>query len=280
MLPYRSNSSPSSSMLRRLLALLHLLLLLRKVPLDAVLLDLVALRQRVPVGPCNAIALPVATVAVDPLDGPEPLPGPDVDGRRHERGVAGSRVEHDLSSRRVLGDLDLHVAQVALPRRPLALLLVGVVRLGRPRRAALHPAVPVVGDKGLALVALRRAVRVDVVHVGEVRLELLVGKDDHLIYIEQAFPPRVEARGVDDHPAGQMARSFAYGSGVQSGSDSLTGECVMVWHCGGRQDAKLAAAGCVGGAAMPNAVLLLQGRVSCLLAMLRVRMSMGMLVYE
>jgi hypothetical protein len=79
-----------------------------------------------------------------------------------------------------------------------------------------------------------------------------------------------------------MARSFAYGSGIQSGSDGLTGECVMVWHCGGCQDAKLAAAGCVSGAAMPNAVLLLQGRVSCLLAMLRVRMGMGMgmLLYE
>lgn len=77
-------------------------------------------------------------------------------------------------AREVLGDLDLDVAEIPLPCGPVALLLVRVVGLGRPRGPALQPAVPVVRDEGFALVALRGAVRVDVVDVREVGLESTV----------------------------------------------------------------------------------------------------------
>lgn len=71
----------------------------------------------------------------------------------------------------VLSDLDLDVAQIALPRNALPFLLLGIRGLLGARGPAFQPAVPVVGDEALALVALRRAVRVDVVDVREVRLE-------------------------------------------------------------------------------------------------------------
>ena len=71
----------------------------------------------------------------------------------------------------VLDDLDLDVAEVALARDALALLLGRVVGLGRARGPADEPAVPVVRDEGVPLVPLRRAVRVDVVDVREVGLE-------------------------------------------------------------------------------------------------------------
>lgn len=171
--------------------------------LHAILLNLVAPLQRMAMRPGHAVALAIPPVAIHPLDGPEALPGMH---HRVARRAGRNRRRHVAVQRglgpgigKVLGDFDLDVAQVALARAALALLLAGVVRLGRPRRAALHAAVPVVRDEGLALVALRRAVRVDVVDVREVRLELLVREDDDVVDVEESLAPCLEIRRVDDH---------------------------------------------------------------------------------
>jgi hypothetical protein len=72
---------------------------------------------------------------------------------------------------KVLCNLNLDIAQVPLARNPLPLLLVRVGGFLSPRWATFEAAVPVVGHEAFALVALRGAVRVDVVDVGKVGLE-------------------------------------------------------------------------------------------------------------
>lgn len=145
-----------------------------------------------------------AHMPVDSLDSPELLPvspdtrllicrpkGAAVNGRDDAKTPLRGRREHVVRggdggvrvvikvlegrAREVLRDFDLDIALVQLSCRAFALLLVGIVRLGRARRPALQTAVVVMGDEWLPLVALRGAVRVDIVHVGEVCLEPEIG---------------------------------------------------------------------------------------------------------
>lgn len=137
-----------------------------------------------------------ANVAIHPLNCPKLLPrrGQVIrrSGRDPQLPLAGRR-EHGVrpverlaavqghvgavvdvvesGAREVLCDFDLDVAQVELARDAVAALLGWVVGLFGARRAALEAAVPVVGDEGLLLVVLGRAVGVDVVYVWKVGFE-------------------------------------------------------------------------------------------------------------
>ena len=71
----------------------------------------------------------------------------------------------------VLRDLDLDVAEIPLPGSAFALLLARVVGLGGPRWTTLESTVPIVGDEGFALVALRRPMRVNVVDVRKIGMK-------------------------------------------------------------------------------------------------------------
>lgn len=82
-----------------------------------------------------------------------------------------TRLLRQLRAVKVLGDLDLDIAEVALAGYALPFLLVGVCRFLGTGWSAFETAVPVVGYEAFALVALGRAVRVHVVDVREVGLE-------------------------------------------------------------------------------------------------------------
>lgn len=85
--------------------------------------------------------------------------------------LGDSHIFENARCRKVLSDFDLHIAKVSLACYPLALLLVWVVRLGRPRCAPFQSAIPVVRGEWFALVPLGGAVGVDVINVGEIDLE-------------------------------------------------------------------------------------------------------------
>lgn len=85
--------------------------------------------------------------------------------------LGDSDIFQNASCRKVLGDFDLHIAKISLACYPLALLLVRIVRLGRPRCASLQSAVPIVRSKWFALVPLGGAVGVDIIYVREIDLE-------------------------------------------------------------------------------------------------------------
>lgn len=154
-----------------------------------------------------AVVLPVGSIAIDTLDGKEP---PSVGtgmvirqsgfGREHAKRLrfltgraliiglieqsihAGDEIGRNRyvrliryhlwsKSGKVLGDLDLDVAEVSLSRGAFPLLLVRVVGFGGSGGSAFQSAVPVMRNEGLALVALGRAVRIDIVNMGKVGLE-------------------------------------------------------------------------------------------------------------
>jgi hypothetical protein len=87
----------------------------------------------------------------------------------------------------VFRNLDLDVAEISLSCRTLALFLGRVVGFGCPRRPAFQTTVPVVGYKWSALVALGRAMGVDIVNVREIGLES----------VERGPSAINDARGVD-----------------------------------------------------------------------------------
>lgn len=139
------------------------------------------------------------------------------------------KVRSQHRSREVLGDLDLDVAEVAFSGSALALLLIGIVGLGRSRRASLESAVPVVRDEGLALVALCGTVRVDIIHMREICFEpaiyllisygsvwrrrlLLFAQGDHLVHIEQFLAPFRKTRWVDHNFGTEVTIALLIGS--------------------------------------------------------------------
>lgn len=146
---------------------------LGKISLHAVLLDLVALGERVSVRARHAVVARHA-IAVDALDRPEALLLLLLaEGRQHGSGsgIQGVPVNVYRRAGEVLGDADLDMAQVTLARAAFARLLGRIVGFGRAGGTAPHAAVPVVRDEWFSLVALGRAVRVDIVYVREIRFE-------------------------------------------------------------------------------------------------------------
>jgi hypothetical protein len=128
----------------------------------------------------------------------------------------------------VFRNFDLDITEVAFSGSTLALLLIGIVGLGRSWRASLESAVPVVRDKGLALVALRGTVGVDIIHMGEICFEpatywlivygdiwrqhlLLFAQGNHLVHIEQLLAPFREARRVDHNFGAEVAIALLIG---------------------------------------------------------------------
>lgn len=71
----------------------------------------------------------------------------------------------------VFGDFDLDVAEISLSSGTFTFLFVGVVGFRGSRGSTLQSAVPVMGDKGLALVSLGRAVGIDIINMGKVSLK-------------------------------------------------------------------------------------------------------------
>ena len=171
-----------------------------KVPLDAILLDAIALGQAVPMARRVPIDQPVLVRRAyarylipllptvrhlkatrrhsSPTHGLATWPSTArPSGRRGacagQKAPIRSAPRPSLVGRRRvdLDDLDLDVAQVARAGHALALALGRVVGLGRARGPADEAAVPVVRDEAVSLVPLRGAVRVDVVDVREVGLE-------------------------------------------------------------------------------------------------------------
>src|SRR5690242_7685100 len=102
------------------------------------------------------VALPVTSVSIHSLYRPQTLAW----CIRTRKGILA---ELYMSVGEILSDLDLDIAQITLTRSPLAFLLIWVVRLGCSWWATFHAAIPVVGDEGFSFVALRRAMRIDVV---------------------------------------------------------------------------------------------------------------------
>ena len=147
--------------------------------LHAVLLDLITLFQSVLVRPGDPITFAIVSVTIDALKRPIALAWLHGNGLRQRQqaqaaALAGRRIARfrdDLGAREVFRYLDLNIAQVPLTDGTLALLFVRVVRLGSARWSALHAAIPIVRDKGLALIALSRTMGVDIVHVWKVNLE-------------------------------------------------------------------------------------------------------------
>lgn len=169
------------------LGFLLLLIFLHEKTLHAILLHAIALHQRVFMRPRNTISLAVSTVAIDPLNCIVSLAcstrvtcrNCSVDKRHSELlllmhclssrlswrkevvakcwiWVAAIRrkIRAQHGTRKVFCDLDLDVAQVSFSGGTLALLLVGIVRLWGSRWSSFESAVPVMRDKGFALVAL------------------------------------------------------------------------------------------------------------------------------
>lgn len=116
-----------------------------------------------------------------------------------------------------LRNLNLHITEIPLPRRPLPLLLPGIITLRCPRWTAFESTVPVVRYEGLAFVFLGGAVGVYVVDVGEVGMvsarhagQLGLGEGEqgkgghalfftqrnHLINIKQPLSPRLQIRWI------------------------------------------------------------------------------------
>lgn len=95
-------------------------------------------------------------------------------------------------------NLDLDIAEVALSSDSFPLLLVRIGRLLRAWRAALEATVPVMRYKPFALMSLRGSMRVDVVNMWEISLEFFFCQRDHIIYIEQPFPPQIQIWRIRD----------------------------------------------------------------------------------
>lgn len=162
------------------------------------------------------------------------------------------------SHREIFYDLDLDVAEISFARGALALLLGWVVRFGRPRWTALESAVPIVGDKGFALVLLCRTVGIDVVDVREVSCEsverntsfrqqqgvnshqrnrktgteniLFLTQGNHFIDIEQSVPPVLQIRGIwNQLHALQLSSEVFRRHGVGAESDEVRLLEGLVW---------------------------------------------------
>jgi hypothetical protein len=73
-----------------------------------------------------------------------------------------------VGPREVLGYLNFDIAKIALSSLALSLPFIRIFGFGCPRRTTFQPAVPIVGQKWLALVFLRGTVRIYVVYMREI----------------------------------------------------------------------------------------------------------------
>lgn len=118
--------------------------------------------------PSHTVAFAIAAVSVDSLDGPESLTLVSRGGSSCSSSIL------DLVCFRageIFRDFDLDVAEVPFTSTASTTLLGRVFRLRGAWWTALHATVPVVGDEGLSFIALRRAMRIHIVHVWEIRLK-------------------------------------------------------------------------------------------------------------
>ena len=86
-----------------------------------------------------------------------------------------SSIWHEVGTehgtRKILCDLDLDIAEIALTGSSLSLLLVWIIGLRGSWRTSFETTIPVMRDERLALVALGRSMRVYVINVRKVSLK-------------------------------------------------------------------------------------------------------------
>lgn len=127
-----------------------------------------------------AILLSVTSVSIHSLNCPKLV--------TDERGLSPvyghAVVELYSGTSKVLGDFDFDVAQVSLARIAFPLLLGGIIRLRSAGRPSLHATIPVVGNKGFALILLGRPVGINIIDMRKIRFKFIIGQNDHIVNME------------------------------------------------------------------------------------------------